>query len=222
MDSARRLAVSRWCLSLAVGLTGLSLAAFVTSVAVLPPRIVPLPAERADESFPEPAPGRPADPPAAAGELRPGLLGEYHDVGERLEDFPPPAARPRPTLTRVDPQINFARTYDDFARTGLRDYFYVRWSGVLRVPRDGRYAFWLLSDDGSRLRIDGKSVVDNGGLHEMKEERGEADLAAGDHEIVIEFFDNSGHTGISLSWEAEGLEKDVVPERALFHRGGRP
>ncbi len=216
--AARRTVLSRWSLSLAIALAATSFAAFVWSLALLSSR--PAAPEKEEEGpGPPPTGNAPAAAPSAApGELRPGLRGEYYDLGERVVDFPPPAALARPTLSRVDPQINFARTYDDFARTGLRDYFYVRWSGVLRVPRDGRYALYLLSDDGSRLSIDGRFVVDNGGVHEMKEEKGEAELRAGDHEIAVEFFDNSGHTGIALSWEAEGMEKDVVPERALFHR----
>ena len=151
--------------------------------------------------------------------LKPGLLGRYYQF-TALSDFPTQLGGRKPEVERVDKDINFPSTLEEFAGTKLKDNFYAVWTGVIRIPADGKYTFTLESDDGSRLFIDGKEIVDNGGTHEMVEASGRAELKAGDHEIKVEFFDEEEDAGCILSWQAEGKAKEVVPASALFHKGG--
>ena len=165
----------------------------------------------------EPKKVEPAPPPAA-GELKPGLAAEFYKFADGEEaGFLPADAKKKPDLARVDAQLNFEAAGGEFANSGLEDRFHVLWRGVIRTAA-GRHRFFLNSDDGSRLMIDGKQVVDNGGLHGMEEKEGAAELAAGDHDIVVEFFENDGDAGCILSWEPPGGTRQVVPASALFHR----
>jgi hypothetical protein len=154
----------------------------------------------------------------AAGGADPGLVGEYFQMEGTLEDFPTIEPTRKPTLARVDKDINFASTLEAFPGTKLMDNFYVRWTGLIKIPKDARYKFFLNSDDGSRLFLDGKKVVDNGGTHAMTEESGEAELKAGDHDIKVEFFEAESDAGCILSWEAADVPKEVVPASAFFHK----
>src|SRR5215471_599157 len=160
----------------------------------------------------------------AADRLEPGLIGEYYQMEGTLDDFPTIAPDRKPTLQRVDKDINFASTLEAFPGTKLVDNFYVRWTGVLKTPKDGRYTFYLNSDDGSRLFVDGKEVVNNGGTHEMTELFAETELKAGEHEIKVEFFDAEEDAGCIFSWEPPGMSKAVVPASVLFHKaaGAQP
>ena len=155
---------------------------------------------------------------APAAELEPGLQGEYFDLGSNVEDFPKVEGK-KPALKRVDKTINFRSTGPTFPGTKLDNHFAIRWTGKIKIPKDGAYTFYLESDDGSRLLIDGKTVVDNGGLHDMQEQQGNAELKAGEHDLVIDYFENEndGGAGCVLSWKAKGVEKEVVPASALFH-----
>ena len=45
------------------------------------------------------------------------------------------------------------------------DYFGFVFTGTLIVPEDGEYTFILDSDDGSRLSLDGKMIIDHDGIH---------------------------------------------------------
>jgi hypothetical protein len=45
------------------------------------------------------------------------------------------------------------------------DHFGYVFTGFLKVPADGDYSFSLDSDDGSRLAIDGTTVVEHDGIH---------------------------------------------------------
>jgi hypothetical protein len=150
-------------------------------------------------------------------EPQPGLVGAYYSVGQELDDFPPLKDR-EPDLVRTDAQVNFESTEDAWPGTTFADHFAVRWSGLVRIAKDGTYTFSTESDDGSRLSIDGKAVVENGGLHPMEEKSGPVELKAGDHALVLDFFENGGGAGCKLSWEGPGVAKEIVPAAALFHR----
>lgn len=156
--------------------------------------------------------------PVKGDEAVPGLVGEYYSIGANIEDFYDLLTLPQVQLKRIDAQVDFAGTLEDFGGTSLRDQFYVRWTGLLRAPRAGKYRFFTKSDDGSRLSIAGRKVVANDGLHQMTEESGEVDLKSGSHEIQIEFFDNRGPAGCIVSWEGPEITKQVIPAAALFHR----
>jgi hypothetical protein len=156
----------------------------------------------------------------AAEEPAPGLKGEYFDFGSTtVEDFPTIPADKEPTIKRVDKDLNFRSTTMTFPGTKLQSHFAIRWTGKIKIPKDGKYTFFLESDDGSRLFIDGKQVVENGGLHEMQENSGNVELKAGDHEIKVDYYENEndGGAGCVLSWKTASLAKEVVPAKALFH-----
>lgn len=156
---------------------------------------------------------------AADAAAEPGLKAEYFDMENAIEDYPTVPADKKPTVSRIDKQVNYESVDEKFAGTDLNVHFYVRWTGILRIPKDGKYTLYTVSDDGSRVFIDGKQVVDNGGLHAMEEKNSEElDLKAGDHEIKIEFFQNEGGAGVKVLWSTAGVEKQAVPESAFFHK----
>src|SRR6266498_4744359 len=153
----------------------------------------------------------------AADSLEPGLVGEYYDVGSSLEDFPVIPADKKPVVKRVDKTINFESTQEGFHGTQLVDFFYIRWTGKIRIPKDGKYTFFLESDDGSRLFIDGKQVIDHNGLHAMEEKSGDVELKAGDHALKVEFFENDVDAGCKLSWQPPGATREIIPASVLSH-----
>lgn len=76
-----------------------------------------------------------------------------------------------------------------------------RWEGVLHVPKDADYEFYLQSKDGSRLYIDGESIVDRwqerrwaSGSH------GRKFLGAGTHSIRLEHYSEDGESALRLRW----------------------
>lgn len=73
----------------------------------------------------------------------------------------------------------------------------------LRVSQSGKATFYLDSDDGSRLYVDGKQVIDYGGSHgEGNEKRADIDLETGQHTLRIEYLqtDESSPLGLSVAW----------------------
>jgi hypothetical protein len=103
---------------------------------------------------------------------------------------------------------------------GVNDNFAFRFSGEIQIDTAGTYDFFTRSDDGSQLFIDGQLVVDNNGLHGMRERSGEIDLTSGRHEIVITYFERTGAENLLVSYEGPGIGKQAIPESLFFQLGG--
>ena len=67
-----------------------------------------------------------------------------------------------------------------------RNNFVARFTGALRVPRTGWYNFWTNSDNGSKLWINGRVVVNNDGLHGMQWRHGRIHLRRGSSASIKE------------------------------------
>ena len=78
--------------------------------------------------------------------------------------------------------------------------------GTLIVPKDGRYTFYLDSDDGSRLSIDGLEVVEYDGIHgEGADNSGTISLKPGRRSIRLEYFQRQNGLGLTVSWSGPGF-----------------
>ncbi len=78
------------------------------------------------------------------------------------------------------------------------DTFSVRWTGRIEVDSDGLHRFVTSSDDGIRVIIDGITVIEDWTDHFPTTTLGSIDLTAGQHNITIEFYDNTGDAVIHL------------------------
>src|SRR5262249_45223502 len=115
-----------------------------------------------------------------AEELAPGLVREFFDIGKPMRDFPVLAPDTEPTSKGVDSVIHFSPSTNAFPGTDSKTDFFIRWSGVIKIPHSGVYEFFLGSDGGSRLTMDGKEVVNKGGYLPVSDAYGKIDLSAGE------------------------------------------
>ena len=105
-----------------------------------------------------------------------------------------------------------------FTPRSQAEHFGFEYAGYLRVPEDGVYTFFTDSDDGSRLYIGDVLVVDNDGLHGMREEKGVTALGARLHPIRVTFFEKTGGDGLTVSFQGPNISKQRFPDSALFQR----
>lgn len=90
---------------------------------------------------------------------------------------------------------------------GPANDFAVRYTGEFLVSEGGSHTFYLTSDDGARLYIDGKLVVDNNGMQAATLKTGVVELSAGMHEIKVEYFEGGGPGSIDLDWSGPGFSR---------------
>jgi hypothetical protein len=94
-----------------------------------------------------------------------------------------------------------------------RDHFSAEFTGRLMIRKTGRYHFWLSSDDGSKLKIDKKTVINNDHLHGMSTKHASAVLLRGTPKISVTFFENGGGAGLMLQWSGPGFSRRVMSGR---------
>ena len=90
-------------------------------------------------------------------------------------------------------------------------------NGYITIPADGQYKFYTSSDDGSNLYIDDLLTVANDGLHGNTERSGVIGLKAGKHAIRGVFFQQAGQQLFTVSYEGNGIIKQLIPA-SILHR----
>jgi hypothetical protein len=124
-------------------------------------------------------------------------------------------------ITRLDPQVNF-----DYKNAGpdpsmAREQFSARWTGRLRPPRDGEYTLHVLCDDGARLWIDGKQVIDAWSTHPAQEFSSRLRLRDNrTYDIRLEYFQDGGEGAVQLLWSGPKLSKAAIPAANLTPAAG--
>ena len=132
-------------------------------------------------------------PPAGAGT---GLRAEYF-ANRNLQGAP--------VLTRTDAQIQ-----DDWSKTSPdrgvpRTEFSVRWTGRLLAPKTGTYALTLTADDGCRLFLDGKPLIDRWLEGGATAQTANVALTAGQtYDLRVEYFQGGGDAVARLDWTLPG------------------
>lgn len=97
-----------------------------------------------------------------------------------------------PDFGKLTPKKTGKASGFDIGKRDRDDGFAFKFTGFLKITAKGTYAFSTASDDGSRLLIGGKVVVDNDGCHGVEEAMGRIDLEPGMHPITVLYFEKGG------------------------------
>ena len=130
----------------------------------------------------------------ANGKSVPGVQGEYWD-NNRLDGTP--------TLVRTDPAVDFQWTLNSPARGIPYDWYSARWTGTLTAPPGGVRRLGVEGNDGYRLFLDGKLLIDNWVKQSHRTRFAAVSLAAGTaHALRLEYFESTGNARVKLVWDA--------------------
>jgi hypothetical protein len=122
-----------------------------------------------------------------------------------------------PTVTRVDPTVNFNWGTGSPAPGIGADTFSVRWTGLIQPRFSQTYTFFTTSDDGVRLWVNGKLVVNNWTDHAATVNSGTIALTAGEkYDVRMDFYENAGAAVAKLEWRSASQAREVVPQSQLF------
>jgi chitodextrinase len=147
----------------------------------------------------------PPPPPSGSGT---GLSGQYFDS---------PDFSGAPVVSRLDPQVDFSWGMGSPAAAVGADDFTARWTGELEARFSEPYTLSTISDDGVRVWLDGKLLIDSWSEHSAKEDAALVELAAGRrYPLKIEYFELGGAATARLLWSSPSQPKQVVPRSQLY------
>ncbi len=142
-----------------------------------------------------------------SGELKPGLKYDYYEgkafVVNDIKDLPL-------VRTSVVPQFSIESRK-------VEENFAFEYSGYIKIPMDGIYTFYLSSNDGSRLYLNGDVFIDNDGPHGTREVSNATALRQGDYAIQLSYFQTGGGLFLKVFWKGPDFEKAEIPGSVLFH-----
>jgi hypothetical protein len=131
----------------------------------------------------------------------------YRDTWEKLPDF---------DNLKAEDQGKIESGLLDISLATREFSFGFVFEGTLKVPADGEYTFFLDSDDGSRLTIDGNPVIEYDGIHgEGNEKSAKVQLQQGRVALRVDYFQGpSGAKGLSLAWTGpEGKRRSLAADQ---------
>jgi mono/diheme cytochrome c family protein len=124
----------------------------------------------------------------------------YFEGGwENLQDFD--KLKPKLRGTSIAFEIGLAKA---------ESHYGFRFEGYFKAEAAGQYTIHLSSDDGSRLIIDGKNVVDNDGIHATETKSGSIELTKGVHKVIVDYFQGGGEATLDVAIEGRGLVRQPL------------
>jgi hypothetical protein len=111
------------------------------------------------------------------------------------------------SVTRVEPQVNFSWGSGSPHPSIAPDFFTARFAGEVETPAgaSGTYTFRTNSDDGVRLWVDDRLIINNWTSHGPTNDDGNIVLKGGKrYHIVLEYFEHHLGAVLSLQWKKPG------------------
>ncbi len=144
---------------------------------------------------------------------RNGLLGSYFNRIDFTGE----------TFMRIDETLNYTWELASPWPGKIRDErFSIIWTGRIVPPRSGEYTFYLQSDDGARLWIDGQLVLDQFVERERQVDEVKVRLLVGrSYDIKYAFCDVFQHAVSRLEWSCDeaGIPRQLIPAEHLWADG---
>jgi hypothetical protein len=116
-----------------------------------------------------------------------GLVYHIHHGSQWLPDF----HKMKPAGAIYTPALNVPTQSFRAGFPGVTkrfEWFAIDYTARFWIEKPGVYRFSLVSDDGSRLYIDDREVIDNDGIHAAQRRAGAVELSGGIHQIRVSYF----------------------------------
>jgi hypothetical protein len=136
-------------------------------------------------------------------------------VGVKAQYFRGVELAGAPILTQIEDAINHSWG-DGVVAAGVSDGVSARWTADLEVPFTESYELITTSDDGVRLWLDGRLLINDWRSHGSTDDIVKVDLVAGQiYSLVMEWYDDSGSAIARLWWQSPSIRKQIIPAGPL-------
>jgi outer membrane protein OmpA-like peptidoglycan-associated protein len=127
-------------------------------------------------------------------------------------------------LTRVDKQINFFLHWDSPAPGIDPSYFSVRWTGQFYAPKTGTYQFVFVADDGVRLWVNDKLIINQWHLNPPTPFYGQIALEGKKlYPLKVEYSQmKASYAAAQASWSFAGGPVQLLTAKNVFSKPPKP
>lgn len=101
-------------------------------------------------------------------------------------------------------------------QASARDSFAYEFKGWIKIPKKAVYRFYTYSDDGSKLYIDGREIVNNDGSHGARRADGKVALDEGFHQIMVRYFEDYMGNELEVGLSSINIRECSIPDDFLF------
>jgi hypothetical protein len=109
---------------------------------------------------------------------------------------------------------------EGFPGLDMTEWFGLDIRFTINIAKAGNYDFMILSDDGSRVSIDGQEIIDNDGIHAPQAVMETVTLSQGVHNVRVRYYQGPGQgLALMLGWKKEGAKDYVLIPQSVI---GRP
>src|SRR5690606_13164597 len=146
----------------------------------------------------------------------PGSLVKVYSIGQDIKSLTEIKKNQKPRFAGI--MANFDNiTGNDFKE--LENLFYIEAKGFLRVDTAGTYIIQVWSDDGSRVTLGDRQILDNDGLHGTDYKEVTLTLDKGYYPFTLEYFQGLGGKFLSFNWKRPGhKEYEVISPFNIYHK----
>lgn len=136
-----------------------------------------------------------------------GLKGDYYD-NKDFTNF---------VVTRVDPKVDFdwgsGKAHPSLTDN---DKFSIRWTGFVQTLGTGEYKFFVDSNDGHRIWVNGQKLFDNWNDGSQSDGKKITLAANQKYSIKLEYYEKDNNARCKLSWRVPDGSEVVIPQSNLF------
>jgi hypothetical protein len=150
--------------------------------------------------------------PQANAEPIAGLQTTYYTI----DSVPPTRSEHIYTVCGSEMENNINRSYDgEPFEDCTNDLFMVHMTGFIEIPEHNTIEFWLASDDGGIINIDGNEWGNWNDQGCSWMESGPLDISADSHPLDVWMYEDGGNTCIMLAWNINNQGWAIVPDEAF-------
>lgn len=152
--------------------------------------------------------GAAPEPLAKTEGLKPGLKYTYYEgLWSSLPDFQ--TLKPKNSGIAKVPDLSVAMKKDSCA---------LRFDGYLYISKNGMYNIYSVSDDGSKVFLNDKLIVNNDGAHGTVPEAYLMPLKKGYYKFTVLYFENSGGQELQVGYWTDDNEPKQFTQDLFFHK----
>jgi beta-glucosidase len=141
------------------------------------------------------------------GRRVPGLSAEYFDNNNLVG---------APKLARIDPRADFRWTLNSPGRGIPFDWFSARWTSTLTTPAIAVRRIAVEGNDGYRLWLDDRLIIDNWVKRSYGTKEAAVNLApSSTHALRLEYFESTGNARLKLLWDAGAESSHAAAAKAI-------